>query len=76
LDPEEAGVSWTWRYEKGNGTVIEVAEPLDEDFPTQADAESWLGETWRQLLEAGVDQVTLMERDRVVYGPMSLHPAE
>jgi hypothetical protein len=69
-------VSWSWRYEKSNGTVIDVAEPLDEDFPTQADAESWLGETWRQLLEAGVDQVTLMERDRVVYGPMSLHPAE
>jgi hypothetical protein len=68
-------VSWTWRYEKSSGTVTKVAEPAEE-FPTQADAESWLGETWRQLLEAGVDQVTLMEDERVVYGPMSLHPAE
>jgi hypothetical protein len=69
-------VSWTWRYEKSNGTVTKVAEPAAEVFPTQADAESWLGEIWRQLLDAGVDQVTLLEGDRVVYGPMSLHPAE
>jgi len=69
-------VSWTWRYEKSNGTVTKAAEHTAEDFPTQADAESWLGETWRQLLDAGVDQVTLLEGARVVYGPMSHHPAE
>lgn len=69
-------MSWKWRYEKSNGTVVEATEPSTEEFPTQADAESWLGETWRQLLEAGVDQVMLVEGDRVVYGPMSLHPAE
>jgi hypothetical protein len=28
---------------------------------------------WRELLEDGVDAVTLLEGDRVVYGPMSLH---
>jgi hypothetical protein len=27
------------------------------------------------LLEAGVDQVTLLEDDREEYGPMSLRPA-
>ena len=26
------------------------------------------------LLDAGVDAVSLLEDDRVVYGPMSLHP--
>ena len=32
---------------------------------------------WRDLVEDGVDQVTLFEGDREVYGPMSLHaPAE
>lgn len=46
-----------------------------DSFPTQSDAESWIGETWRQLLDAGVDQVSLLEGDRVVYGPMGLHPA-
>jgi hypothetical protein len=44
-------------------------------FASQGDAESWLGENWRGLLEAGVDQVTLLEGDRKEYGPMSLHPA-
>ena len=28
----------------------------------------------RELLDAGVDQVSLFEGDRKVYGPMSLHP--
>jgi cation transport ATPase len=41
-------------------------------FPAQGDAESWLGEAWRDLAEAGVAQVTLFENDREVYGPMSL----
>ena len=44
-------------------------------FPTQADAESWVGEVWRELLEPGVDQVSLFDGPVLVYGPMSLHPA-
>ena len=47
-----------------------------DGFPSQADAESWVGEAWQELLADGVDAVTLLEGDRVVYGPMSLHPAE
>jgi hypothetical protein len=47
-----------------------------EAFSTQSDAESWVGEQWRDLLESGVDAVTLLEDDREVYGPMSLHPPE
>ena len=70
-------MSWTWRYESADGsTVSPEGAPTGEDFPTQGDAESWIGETWRELLEAGVAQVTLLEDERVVYGPMSLSPAE
>ncbi len=42
----------------------------------QGDAETWLGEQWRNLLDAGVDQVSLLEDGRCEYGPMNLHPAE
>ena len=49
--------------------------PEQPEFPTQADAESWVGETWRELAEAGVSAVTLFEGDRKAYGPMSLEPA-
>ena len=45
-----------------------------ESFGSQGDAESWIGENWRALLEAGVDQVSLLDEGRVEYGPMSLHP--
>jgi hypothetical protein len=44
-------------------------------FPTQSDAESWLGEEWRTLLAGGIARVTLQEGDRTVYGPMNLDPA-
>ncbi len=68
-------MSWTWTYQKADGSP--VAEPAgSQSFPTQSDAETWLGETWRELLEAGVDAVVLQEEERVVYGPMSLHPAQ
>ncbi len=43
-------------------------------FPSQSDAESWIGETWADLLAQGVEQVHLLEGDRVVYGPMGLRP--
>ena len=45
-------------------------------FSAQGDAESWLGETWRDLAERGVSQVFLLEDDREVYGPMSLAAPE
>jgi hypothetical protein len=68
-------MSWTWRYENSEGVEVRSAAGLAPEFPTQADAESWVGETWRELLEQGVDAVTLLEDGAVVYGPMSLHPA-
>ena len=67
--------AWRWRYERSDGSEVLGVEPVvDDGFPAQADAESWIGEAWRDMLEAGVDAVTLLEDERVVYGPMSLHP--
>jgi hypothetical protein len=65
---------WTWRYEKADGAVVSGAGLQEAIFASQGDAESWLGENWRPLLEAGVDQVTLLDDDRMEYGPMSLRP--
>lgn len=69
-------MSFTWRYETLDGAPVDDAGLPADRFPTQADAESWIGEAWQSLLETGVDQVSLLEDERVVYGPMSLHPAE
>ncbi len=66
--------SWAWRYETASGDVVVLDPPEAPGFPSQADAETWIGEEWQRLLEAGVDAVTLLEGERVVYGPMSLHP--
>jgi hypothetical protein len=64
-------VAWTWRIDRADGADVALdTEP--PAFSAQGDAESWLGEVWRELAEAGADQATLLEDDRVVYGPMSL----
>ena len=68
--------TWSWRYERTDGSVVtDLPVGTPYGFPAQADAESWIGEEWAGLLEAGVDAVSLLEDERVVYGPMSLHPA-
>jgi hypothetical protein len=67
-------MSWTWRLEDPAGAAIEPAS-LGVDLPesdNQGDAESWLGENWRELLARGVATVTLFEGDQEVYGPMGL----
>jgi hypothetical protein len=69
-------MAWTWRYEKTDGTEVATGNPQEAVFASQGDAESWLGENWRALLDAGVDQVTLLDDERSEYGPMSLHPAD
>lgn len=70
-------MSYTWRYLRADGTEIaDLPESAtSEAFPNQSDAESWVGESWRELLADGIDAVTLLSDDQVVYGPMSLHPA-
>ena len=65
---------WTWRYEKTDGAVVGGAAQQETIFASQGDAESWLGENWHDLVDGGVDQVTLFDDTRKEYGPMSLHP--
>ncbi|MGH3713459.1 MAG: hypothetical protein ACRDT4_08390 [Micromonosporaceae bacterium] len=63
---------WTWRYEDADGEP--AAGPV-EVFASQSDAESWLGQEWRELAESGVAKVTLLEDDRAEYD-MSLLPPD
>ena len=68
-------MTWRWRFENSTGEPVENDELTGVEFSAQGDAESWLGEIWRELVEMGVDQVVLLEDSRTVYGPMSLHPS-
>ncbi len=45
---------------------------LDQAFDDQPRAEAWLAEHWEELLDEGVGSVTLVDDDRLVYGPMPL----
>jgi len=71
--PGAAERPWRWRLEDAAGAEVPgPPEYAEQRFVSQADAESWVGETWAELADAGVAAVTLIEGDRVVYGPMSL----
>ncbi|RNI24371.1 hypothetical protein [Flexivirga caeni] len=63
---------WNWTYEDAQGVPATAAQAVTSAFPTQSDAESWLGEHWRSLFDAGVTAVTLRHAGRTVYGPMLL----
>ncbi|GAA1515243.1 hypothetical protein GCM10009677_55530 [Sphaerisporangium rubeum] len=65
-------MTWRWRYENANGGEVTEGLLPREVFPSQADAESWLGENWKGLLNSGVEQVSLLEGDKVEYKGMSL----
>jgi len=62
---------WTWRLDTASGQVADLEVPT---FTSQSDAESWLGEVWRELAEGGAAHASLLQDDHVVYGPMSLLP--
>ncbi len=61
---------YRWRY------LDRDAAPVDgpaQTFADQESAETWLGERWAELRDAGVHAVTLLSGNAEVYGPMSLH---
>jgi hypothetical protein len=66
-------VSFIWRLETENGTPLSTVD--SPAHLTQSDAESWLGEQWRELAESGVAQVSLLSEGALVYGPMLLTEA-
>ena len=74
--PERASSAATWRWLLHDASGAETTTPggPPPTFGSQSDAESWVGEQWRDLLEDGVEAVTLVDGDRTVYGPMSLRP--
>ena len=67
---EAAGVNWRWVPDRDP----DDGSALDREFPSQGEAESWLGEFYPGLVDSGVRAVSLYEADRLVYGPMSLEP--
>ncbi|HEY9290813.1 MAG TPA: hypothetical protein VIP98_06005 [Microlunatus sp.] len=69
-------MSWYWQAttQSGIGQLDTTALGLDQHFSNQGDAESWLGEFYPDLMEAGVESVSLYEAERLVYGPMRLEP--
>lgn len=62
---------YRWRYQDAAGA--EVVGP-EEQFADDQDAEMWLEQNWPDLLDGGIDQVTHMNDDTEVYGPMGLRP--
>ena len=48
--------TWTWSYQNTAGANVE-SSVTSPSFPNQSDAESWIGETWAELLADGPEVV-------------------
>lgn len=68
--------NYTWSYGRADGTEVTDLGLRGEGCRGQAEAEAWLSDEWATLADAGVATVTLQRSDEVVYGPMSLSPAD
>ena len=64
---------WTWTFEDAEGRPVEGG---GEVFPTQADAEVWIGESWRALRERGAETAQLSADGQPFSRPLSLRPAD
>lgn len=69
---EHMSESYRWRLEDASGAPLTAGPSNSVPFPTQADAEAWFAESWEDLADAGVAQVSLLREEAVVYGPMPL----
>lgn len=69
-------MSWTWRYEWSAGGPPAGADlPEPGTWSGQGDAETWVGEVWRELHDGGVAAVELLHDGASVY-TMSLAPPD
>ncbi|HJE52109.1 MAG TPA: hypothetical protein K8V15_09095 [Tessaracoccus flavescens] len=68
-------MSYFWKPESGTFVESELERAgLAHRFDDQTAAEEWIGLFFDDLLERGVEEVSLYEEDRLIYGPMSLRP--
>ena len=69
-------MSYRWQLELSTASATTQAElalaGADRDFDSQEQAEQWMSGFYADLIDLDVAAVTLLEADRVVYGPMSL----
>lgn len=71
-------MAWTWIYQNDDGSptaALPSAASL-ESFLSREAAEQFIGDTFQELLDGGVEAVTLYEDDNEIFGPMSLKPVE
>ena len=52
-----------WRYLDASGAETGTSDPFED----REAAEAWLGESWADLLEGGVEQVALTDGERTLY---------
>lgn len=63
-------MTFIWRYLGPDGEDRGGSDP----FPHREDAEAWIGDSWSELLESGVEAVVLEEDGSELYR-MGLRPS-
>ncbi|MDR0837064.1 MAG: hypothetical protein LBM94_02425 [Propionibacteriaceae bacterium] len=65
-----------WLAELEDGSRLdestELTLGLDTQFDSQEEAEAWLGDFWSLFGDFDIAQVSLLQGDELVFGPMGL----
>lgn len=67
-------MTWRWQFFDAASNPLDLPDDYDDGaaFGSQADAETWIGDNWPDLLADGAVAASLFDGERQIYGPMSL----
>lgn len=60
---------YAWILHDASGGILRVTE----SFSSKADAEAWIGSSWKELLDEGAETVSLSQDNQKLY-EMGLRP--
>ncbi len=61
---------WVWEFLDAEERTLD--RPLSPAFTSRVDAESWIGESWRDVAGQGVAAARLLQDGRPVAAPLPL----
>jgi hypothetical protein len=69
---EVRSATWHWRLHDADGQLLAGPEEPEQHFGSRSDAETWLGEAWPRLWQAGATEAVLLDAQQQVGRPIPL----
>ena len=71
---EARAPAWRWQLRDAGGQPVAKFDTTEQRFASRSDAETWLGEAWPDLWQAGATEAVLLEAGQQVGRTIVLRP--